>query len=141
MQRLYNFKSSAYLATLMITAHGVSVGALWVLDLPLWAKATISLLVLFSLGFHLRKDVWLVSPTATIALLLQGDQVVMTLHNGEQLPGKIMRDSLVTPMLTILNVLPQGSRFTRSLVILPDTLDKESFRKLRVWLKWSNSAI
>jgi len=45
-------------------------------------------------------------------------------------------DSLVTPFITVLNVLPQGARLARSVVILPDSLDAESFRQLRVWLKW-----
>ncbi|MBI3902775.1 MAG: hypothetical protein HY306_07520 [Nitrosomonadales bacterium] len=36
----------------------------------------------------------------------------------------------------MLNVLPQGARFARSMIILPDSLDVESFRQLRVWLKW-----
>jgi toxin CptA len=49
-----------------------------------------------------------------------------------------LRDSLVTPYLTVLNVLPQGARFSRSVVILPDSLDAESFRQLRVWLKWGS---
>jgi len=63
---------------------------------------------------------------------------VLTQHNGDQLTGKILRDSLVTPFLTVLNILPRNTRLAHSLVILPDSLDAASFRQLRVWLKWGS---
>jgi len=31
---------------------------------------------------------------------------------------------------------PAGSRLAKHLVILPDAIDAEDFRRLRVWLKW-----
>ena len=75
-----------------------------------------------------------------MALTLEGDLAILTLRNGEQLTGQILRDSLVTPYLTVLNVLPQGARFLRSVIILPDSLDAESFRQLRAQLKWGSTA-
>lgn len=61
---------------------------------------------------------------------------MLTSRNGKQVTGKVMPDSLVTPLLTVLNVLPQDTHWTRSVVILPDSMDAESFRLLRVCLKW-----
>jgi toxin CptA len=137
MQLKYSFHSSVYLAIILIVAHGVALAALTPLDLPLWAKNSLAFFIVFSLGYHLRLDAWLTAPLANVALLLEGDQIVMTMRNEKTWSGHILSDSLVTPYLTILNVLPLGARFTSRIIILPDTLDAESFRQLRVWLKWS----
>jgi hypothetical protein len=123
---------------MLIAAHGATLAALFPLAFPLWAKALLALLVLFSMGYHLRREAWLSAASATVALTLLDDQAVLTKRNGDQLTGKILHDSLVTPLLTVLNILPQGAHIAHSLVILPDTMDIASFRQLRVWLKWGS---
>ena len=136
MQRQFKLQPSRYLAAMLIAAHGVALAVLFPLTLPGWAKAALALPVLFSLVYHLWRDAWLSAPSANVALMPEDEQVMLTTRGGEQLAGKILRDSLVTPFITILNVLPQGAFFARSIVILPDSMDAESFRELRVWLKW-----
>jgi hypothetical protein len=136
MQQQFKFQPSYYFAAMLVAAHGVTLAALFPLAFPIWAKTALAFFVLLSLGYHLRREAWLSAPSSTTALMLEGDQVVLTTRNGEQLSGKILRDSLVTPYLTVLNVLPRGARMARSVIILPDSLDTESFRQLRVWLKW-----
>jgi toxin CptA len=138
MQRQFKLQPSHYLAAMLIAAHGATLAALFPLAFPIWAKTALAFFVLLSLGYHLWREAWLFAPSASVALLLEGDQVVLSTRGGEQLTGQILRDSLVTPYLTVLNVLPQGARFSRSVVILPDSLDAESFRQLRVWLKWGS---
>jgi len=139
MQRQFKLQPSRYLAAILIAAHGIALAALFPLALPVWSKVALALLISFSLIYHLRRDAWLFAPSASVELVLDGDRVVLTTRGGEQLAGQILRDSLVTPFLTILNVLPQGARFARSVVILPDSLDAESFRQLRVCLKWGSN--
>ncbi len=137
MQQQLRFHSSRFLAALLITAHGAAFAALLPLTLPTWAKAALATLVLFSLVHHLRRNAWLSAPSAGVALMLEGDRAMLSTRGGKQLTVQIRRDGLVTPFLTVLNVQPQGTRLARSIVILPDSLDAESFRQLRVWLKWS----
>ena len=136
MQQQFKLQPSHYLAAMLIAAHGATLAALFPLAFPIWAKIALAFLVLLSLGYHLRREALLSAPSSTVALMFEGDQVVLDTRGGEQLTGQILRDSLVTPYLTVLNVLPQGARFPRNVVILPDSLDTESFRQLRVWLKW-----
>ncbi len=140
MQRQFKFQPSRYLASLLIAAHGVTLAALLPLALPIWAKAALASLMLFSMVYHLRRDAWLSAPSSGIALNLEGDQIVLTTRGGEQLAGQILRDSLVTPFFAVLNILPQGARLARSVIVLPDSLDAESFRQLRVWLKWGEQS-
>lgn len=136
MQQQFKLQPSRYLAVILIVAHGAALAALFPLTLPAWSKVVLALLMLFGLAYHLRRDAWLSAPSSGTALMLEGDRVVLSTRGGKQLAGKVLRDSLVTPLITVLNVLPQGARFARSVIILPDSLDAESFRQLRVWFKW-----
>lgn len=45
--------------------------------------------------------------------------------------------SFVAPWLTLLLWRAEGSRFDRAVLILPDMLGEEDFRRLRVWLRWA----
>ena len=136
MQQQFNLQPSRYLAATLIVAHGVAIAALFPLAFPAWAKSALACVILFSLVYHLRRDAWLSAPSSSKALALESEQVVLTTHGGEQLAGRVLRDSMVTPFITVLNILPPGARFASSVVILPDSLDAESLRQLRVWLKW-----
>jgi toxin CptA len=51
--------------------------------------------------------------------------------------GHVEQGSFVAPWLTIVRWRPLGARFTRTLVVLPDRVDAESFRALRVILRWA----
>lgn len=51
--------------------------------------------------------------------------------------GRIEHGSFVAPWLTIVRWRPLGAWFTRTLVVLPDMLGAESFRMLRVILRWA----
>ena len=135
MRRQFTLQPSRYLAAMLITAHGATLVVLFSLALPIWAKAALASLMLFSLMHHLRRNAWLSAPSASVALMLVGDRVVLITRGGEQFAGQLLHDSVVTPLVTVLNVLLQGTHIVRSVVILPDSLDAESFRQLRVWLK------
>ena len=136
MQQQFRLRPSRYLTAILIVAHGAALAALLPLALPAWSKAALAFLVLFSLVYHLRRDAWLSAPSSGTTLVLQNDRVVLGTRGCEQITGQVLCDSLVTPFITVLNILPQGARLARSVVILADSLDAESFRQLRVWLRW-----
>jgi toxin CptA len=136
MQLQFKLQPSQYLATMLLVAHSATLVALFQLSFPFWAKVSVALFVLFSLLYQLKRVAWLSEGTATVALKLEGELIVMTTRGGALLTGRILSDSLVTPYLTVLNILPEGARFARSVIIMSDSLDAESFRQLRVWLKW-----
>ncbi len=80
-------------------------------------------------------------PSSCIGLAQEDDgRILLLRRDGGRLPCRILRDSVVTPSLTVLNVLPEGAHLARGLVILPDRMDKEPFRRLRVWLKQGDQA-
>ena len=138
MQRQFKLQPSRYLAAVLVVVHGSALAVLFPLTLPVWARTALAIVILFSLAYHLRRDALLSSRIAVMALLLEEEQAVLTLRGGDQLAGQVLRTTLVTPFLTVLNVRPQGARLARSVVILPDSMDAETFRQLRVRLKWGS---
>lgn len=138
MQRKYNLKPSAYLAIALIAPHGIAMAALLSLTLPFWAHGLLILLLLTSLLYYLRHNAWLSAPSSAISVLLDEDRIVLIQRSGTQIVGKLSSNSLISPLLTVLNLLPQNSHRACSVVILPDSLDAEDFRQLRVCLKWGN---
>lgn len=138
MQRQFNLQPSIYFTIALVASHGVALAVLVPLALPLWARILLALLVIISLLYHVCHDAWLLALSSNKSLLLDGDMVQLVARNGDQVTARVLADSLVTPYITVLNVLPQGSRLARSVIILPDSLDAESFRQLRVWLSWGN---
>ena len=136
MQSQFNLQPSRSFAFALLVAHGAAFAALLPLALPVWAKAALAPILLYSLIFHLRRYAWLSAPDSCIALKLEGEQAILTPRVGAEWAGTVSSNTLVTPFLTVLNVLPQGARFSRSVIIMQDSLDRESFRQLRVNLKW-----
>lgn len=136
MQRQFNFQRSIYLAIALVAMHGAAMAALLSLALPFWAQVVLVISLLASLLHHLWRNAWLSAPSSNVSLMMDGDRIVLTSRSGEQVAGKVLPDSLITPLLTVLNVLPQDAHLVRGVIILPDSLDAESFRQLRVRLKW-----
>ena len=54
----------------------------------------------------------------------------------DEVSGEVVDGSFVAPWLTVVHWRPLGARFTRTLPVLPDMLDAEAFRALRVALRW-----
>lgn len=139
MQRQFNLQPSIYFTIALVASHGAALAVLAPLAfLPLWARTLLALLVLVSLLYHVWHDAWLLALSSNKTLLLDGDMILLVARNGDQVTARVLADSLVTPFITVLNVLPQGSYLARSVIILPDSLDAESFRQLRVWLRWGS---
>ena len=69
-------------------------------------------------------------------LRLEDDRIVLGYRNGGILSGTLQSGSVVTPYLVVLNVRIQGWYFNRNVLMMPDSMDAESFRRLRVALKW-----
>jgi toxin CptA len=132
----FQLRPSYLLAAVLCVAHGTVIAILAVLPLPPWSRLALVPLVLASAVHHVRRDALLRAASSGTALQLKGDGAVLTTRAGNELVCKVLGDSFVTPYLTVLNLRPEGARFAHALIILPDSLETESFRRLRVRLKW-----
>ena len=80
------------------------------------------------------------SPRAIRELRVEGDRsIVATLVNGEVLSGRVKDASYVGAIVTTLTWRSKGAFCARSVLILPDMLPAEDFRRLRVLLRYGRS--
>jgi hypothetical protein len=71
-------------------------------------------------------------------ILVQGTRAIdVELATGRWRGGLVRDGCFVAPWLTIIRWRPHGARFDRSIVLVPDMMPREEFRRLRVLLRWS----
>jgi hypothetical protein len=79
-------------------------------------------------------------PRAVRAIRLDGsDRVAVTLGDGRVLPGTLQATSRAGSRLTSVVWRPKGARIARSLLILPDMLPADEFRRFRVLMRYGRS--
>lgn len=138
MQRHFTLRPSLYLAGLILFSHLLAMGTALFLKLPgVWALL-LMLVLLGSLFSHLMRDARLLWGGSCVALRIEEDKVVLITRNGQHQSGLISPRSVVTPYLVILSVVPERAWLNKNIVLLPDCMDAESFRRLRVALRWGD---
>ena len=139
MQLNYKLRPSRSLALLFFLLCVASLVSIWLLPLPAAVLLAITLVMMGWTGYWLLLDANLRMGHSCVTFRLEGqEEIVLVLRSGRHMHGRISSDSLVTPYLVILNVVLKERRGRRSLLVLPDSMSKESFRRLRVSLKWGN---
>ncbi len=129
---------SAYALWLLLLAHGAAIAVLWVLPLALWIKALIAVAVVASAASLTRRVALLATQDAVVAVEITEDaRLAVKTRRGDWRACRLSGSSYVSPWLTIL-VLAEDNRLSaRYVVITPDNVDAEDFRRLRVWLRWA----
>jgi toxin CptA len=90
--------------------------------------------LIWSIGWH----AWRRFPRAPVSLRIGGDGFLfLGLRNGSEAEAKVLDSSFVHPWITILNLRLAGGRWSRNVILLPECVDAEAFRRLRVWLRWA----
>lgn len=131
------FKSSRILATLLILIHALSLLLIWIMLISFWLKLFISPVLLVSVVFYLRRDALLTLQDSSIALQIHSDcQCEIQNYLGEWVDATLLGTSFVSPYLTVLNFSMEGKFRVKHIAILPDAVNSELFRQLRVLLKW-----
>lgn len=140
-------KPSRRLAVMLSFAHFTAIGLLWPLAIPVMMKLAGSAILAASLVFYIRYYALLTSPGSVRGLKLgldHADTMTCTLETrrGDVITCVPLGSSFVAPYLAVLELKLLGARRlkqrfrTRSVVILPDGIDVEEFRQLRVLLRW-----
>lgn len=140
-QRYYKLRPSGLLTLLFLLLSIASVISVWMLPLPTFAPLVLTIALLCWLVYRCVLDANLRMGRSCVAFRLEDrEQIVLVLRDGRQLSGQVSDDSIVTPYLVILNVLLKEQSRRRSLLILPDVMGNESFRLLRIALRWGEKA-
>jgi toxin CptA len=122
---------------MLVGMHAFAVALFWLAPLPQWLIALLAPVFLGSAWHTLRRDCFRSLPYSLIALRLDADcRCEFQTRAGAWHEAALLGSSFVAPYLTVLNLKPAESRMVKHLVILPDAVHAEDFRRLRVWLKW-----
>ena len=78
---------------------------------------------------------WHRGPRSVRAFALREREIEVEEAGGRTIEGGVRDGSVVSPWLTIVRWRPRGARRDRTIVVLPDMLDAEAFRAVRVALK------
>lgn len=147
-------KPSIRLAIILGMAHFTAIGLLWPLTLPVSVRLAGSVILLASLILYLRHHVMLRSSRSVLGFELSDDITCLLETKEGKIACMILGSTFVAPYLTVLELEPlksQGGAPTagvvgwwrkhrkyspRSVMVLPDAIDAEAFRQLRVLLRW-----
>lgn len=125
-------RPSRKLALLLVAAHFGALLTVAVIELPDWIKPALLLLIAISL-WHGRHC--LGGSRRIVSLTLRDKGVAEYIRaNNESGEAGISLQSTVTPLLTV--VLLRQQRRLEALVLLPDSLSPDDYRRLRLWLRW-----
>lgn len=115
----------------------LAIAVLWLMPMVWWISLPASTFILLMQYFTMRRKVWLLSRQSVVSFRLEPDGIVLILVSGNEQAGQLATSTFITPYLTILNVRVKPRRGVRSVVIFPDSIDAEDFRRLRVLLRWN----
>lgn len=124
----------------------VSTGALLIVLLLVFSwqfKLALSLMIIASTTYTVLNHGLRILPWSFVCIIISAKgQVRFTQNNGESLKITILAGTVVTPYLTVLNGYCKESSFIRrlfphSIIVFSDAVEAESYRQVRVYLRWS----
>jgi glucose uptake protein GlcU len=126
-------KPSGTYVSMLIFMHLLAMAAVFLTDLPLWARSGLALLIFFGLFYHLYRQQW--AGRAWRSFSLEQRHVLVNTLGGFTLKGELVRQTVITPICVVLcarfDVLPVCK------VIFYDAMQADAFRELRVRLNYS----
>lgn len=121
---------SRHLRWAILALHALALAATWLARLPAPLQPVLSgLLGMSVIGHWYRRQ----APTS---LRCGKDGQLSQRMGNEWTPVELAAPPIVMPTLTLLRLRVPGQKRPRPLLILPDSLPAQDFRRLRVWLRW-----
>ena len=139
-----NFKPSMIFSALFTLMGAAACCIVMLLPMPSQIKLILILMIIMSAVYAVLKHGLLSLPSSYITLKVNTkNQLQLIRKDGKTLEVKVEKDSTVTPYLTVLNSRIEDASwlqglFGHTLIIFPDAISAESYRRFRVWLRWSN---
>jgi toxin CptA len=132
-----DLRRSRQLALLLGAVHAAALGLGFAAGLPWWVNLLLAVAVAVSAAHTIALHAWHSLHASLVALELSDEcQLKVQDHRGEWRNAELLPSTFVTPRLTVLNLRFDGARLARHIIIVPDRVDAEAFRRLRVLLRW-----
>jgi toxin CptA len=133
----YPFKPSLRFSLSLLLLHATAAAVASATDIALPAKLAVLLMVVLSLVYYLLRDALLLLPNSWREILLDQNDVSVTVRDGSGFTGQVSCKTVVSPYFVVLCLKPEGHRLLRSRVIFPDSMGESAFRGLCVHLRFS----
>ncbi len=119
-----------------------TLGVVLALPIPSWAHA-LGCGVVLSVAWDTFRTIGLRSGArAVVAVHLGTDRVLVVRHaDGRLVAGHLRSATYVAATLTTLVWRPDGTWRSRAILVLPDMLPPEDFRRLRILLRYARSGV
>lgn len=132
-----SLRPSRLLALFLVGACVSIVVLIALLPIPVWARVLCALVVTCATAYSLSRYAQLHIPQSITALEVgsKGEFRCFT-RAQDWCDAEVLGSTFVTPWLTVLNLSLPGNRLVQHVVIMPDAVDRDAFRHLRVWLRW-----
>lgn len=126
------FSRSLFLALIIVSLAAMIV--IISLSLNLLIKLIACLVISIWLAVVLREHCWHLGQAITTAILRTDDSWLLSFDGQEPVKAELLAGCLVQPWLTVLQ-FKMPDRRRKSLILLRDNMDVNTFRRLRVRLK------
>ena len=134
---LLDLKPSFYLAYLLGLLSLIACYIVLILPIALWMKTITILVMVLVSGFYIARDALLIPPASWCAVYLDKDQKIMVRSvAGHKYLARVLPSTVVLPFITILNFKVPDCFWVQTIIILPDRVDVDVFRRWRVFLTW-----
>lgn len=125
--RRYLWLVAVLCVLLLVTITSLPIAFQW--------RFAVGALVVAASAFVGLRDARLRFSRSCVAFRLEGEEgITLIQRNGEHVAGRLAA-GVVTPWLVLLNIR-SDMEGGRSLVLLPDSMNRDAFRRLRVALRW-----
>ena len=132
-------RRSRQLLALLLFAHIGALLLIWALSISLWLILLIALLIVTSLLYSVKRHYLRNSHNAIVHAVWDADENWhLSLANGSTVIARLLPDTYIHPWLVVLNFVSQNPSKKYSLLLLPDSLDASTLRRLRVRLRTSS---
>lgn len=129
--------ASRQLLAAYLLAQLLALGALFLLDIPLWASLSGTLLCLVHAAWVLPRHILLTHPRAFSGLRRDADGWQLWSKAGGWQDVQLRPDSLALPLIVVLRFRLRGQGRVRSICVPRDAQAADVHRRLRVRLKFS----
>jgi toxin CptA len=134
-----DLRPSRYVCVVLIAVHTAVAAIVAPLELLPWSKGILLAAVGVSLVRALRRHAWLRSADAITAMEFEDEKTVVRRRDGRGEPAHLLGSTYISPFLTVLNLRVAGNIFPQHVIIVADNVEQDTFRRLRVWLRWAYS--
>jgi toxin CptA len=109
------------------------------MPMPVSLKIFICVPVVLATVHFIAQDALILLPWSLIGLALNSKGELLVIRkDGLVGLANLLPSSFVATYLTVLNLKTSTGRWRRNVLLTPDRVDAEAFRRLRVWLRWGD---